>query len=148
MSDAPLRISHVVENLNRGGLERVVIDLARAQRGMGHDCQVVCLFEAGSLAGELAAAGVPVHACGKRGGLDLGAIARLRGHLRQHRTQVLHTHNPAPHYYGAVAALLERTERLVNTRHGMGTAPFTIRLLVIPPNGSEYTTEPTNRCGV
>ena len=26
-----MRISHVVENLNRGGLERVVIDLVKAQ---------------------------------------------------------------------------------------------------------------------
>lgn len=120
MSDAPLRISHVVENLNRGGLERVVIDLARAQRGMGHDCQVVCLFEAGSLAGELAAAGVPVHACGKRGGLDLGAIARLRGHLRRHRTQVLHTHNAVAHYHAVAAALGMGIRRTVNTRHGMG----------------------------
>ncbi len=120
MSHAPLRISHVVENLNRGGLERVVIDLVRAQRGLGHDCEVVCLFEAGSLAGELAAAGVPVHACGKRGGLDLVAIARLRGHLRRHRTQVLHTHNAVAHYHAVAAALGLGVRRTINTRHGMG----------------------------
>ena len=36
-----MRISHVVENLNRGGLERVVIDLVKAQDAAGHDCQVV-----------------------------------------------------------------------------------------------------------
>ena len=44
-----MRISHVVENLNRGGLERVVIDLAKAQAAAGHDCQVICLFEPGAL---------------------------------------------------------------------------------------------------
>jgi glycosyltransferase involved in cell wall biosynthesis len=120
MSLTPLRLSHVVENLDRGGLERVVIDLARAQRELGHDCQVVCLFEAGALAGELRSAGVPVHACAKRGGLDLGAIARLRGHLRRHRTEVLHTHNAVAHYHAVAAALGLGIRRTVNTRHGMG----------------------------
>lgn len=120
MSDAPTRLTHVVENLNRGGLERVVIDLVRAQRELGYDCEVVCLFEAGSLAAEVTAAGIPVHACGKRGGLDLGAIARLRGHLRRHRTQVLHTHNAVAHYHAIAAALGLGIRRTVNTRHGMG----------------------------
>src|SRR3546814_5317745 len=63
--EAAVRISHVVENLNRGGLERVVIDLAMAQSAAGHDCQVVCLFEAGAMVTELAAAGVPVITCNK-----------------------------------------------------------------------------------
>ena len=73
-----MRISHIVDNLNRGGLERVVIDLARSQADAGHDCQVVCLFEAGSLAGELASHGIPVIACGKRKGADPRAVWRLR----------------------------------------------------------------------
>ena len=120
MSDAPPRLTHVVENLNRGGLERVVIDLVRAQRELGYDCEVVCLFEAGSLAAEVTAAGIPVHACDKRGGLDLGAIARLRGHLRRHRTQVLHTHNAVAHYHAVAAAMGLGIRRTVNTRHGMG----------------------------
>ncbi len=127
MAEAPLRVTHLVENLERGGLERVVIDLARTQADAGHDVRVVCLFEEGLLAEELKRAGIAVHACGKRAGADRRALGRIRAHLASQRTQVLHTHNPAPHYYGAVAALLERTDRLVNTRHGMGNAPFTIR---------------------
>lgn len=35
---APLDIVHVVENLERGGLERMVIDLAGAQQTAGHHC--------------------------------------------------------------------------------------------------------------
>ena len=115
-----MRISHVVENLNRGGLERVVIDLARAQAAAGHECQVVCLFEAGALAPELAASGVPVVACAKRDGADLRAIGRLRRALAAQRTEVLHSHNGIPHYYAMIAALGLGLRRVVNTRHGMG----------------------------
>ncbi len=117
---AGLRITHVVENLNRGGLERVVIDLARAQHESGCAVQVACLFERGSLAGELEAAGVPVHACGKRAGLDVAAIGRLRGVLRAQHPEVLHTHNAVAHYHGVLAALGQRPRCTVNTRHGMG----------------------------
>ena len=115
-----MRISHVVENLNRGGLERVVIDLAKAQAAAGHDCQVICLYEAGALAGELAAANVPVVACGKRDGVDFRAMKHLRRALKAQRTEVLHSHNGIPHYYAMVAALGLRVRRVVNTRHGMG----------------------------
>lgn len=117
-----MRISHVVENLNRGGLERVVIDLAKAQAAAGHDCQVVCLFEAGALAPELTSSGVPVIACGKRERADLRALARMRRALAAHRTEVLHSHNGVPHYYAMAAALGLRLRRIVNTRHGMGQA--------------------------
>jgi glycosyltransferase involved in cell wall biosynthesis len=119
MSAGP-RITHVVENLNRGGLERVVIDLARAQHEAGCVVQVACLFERGSLAGELEGAGVAVHPCGKRAGLDLRAIGRLRALLRAQRTEVLHTHNAVAHYHAVLASLGMRPRATVNTRHGMG----------------------------
>lgn len=115
-----MRISHVVENLNRGGLERVVIDLVKAQAAAGHDCQVICLFEPGALAGELAASNVPVIACGKRDGADFRAMGRLRRALSAQRTEVLHSHNGISHYYAMVAALGLGLRRVVNTRHGMG----------------------------
>jgi glycosyltransferase involved in cell wall biosynthesis len=70
------------------------------------------------LADELEAQGVPVRACGKRGGLDLGAAARLRRYLRAHDADVVHTHNAMAHYY-AVAASLGLDVRRINTRHGM-----------------------------
>lgn len=115
-----MRITHAVENLNRGGLERVVIDLASAQAAAGHDCQVVCLFEAGTLAPELMARGIRVVACGKRDGADARALWRLRRALAAQRPDVLHSHNDTPHYYAMVAALGLGLRCVVNTRHGMG----------------------------
>lgn len=115
-----MKISHVVENLNRGGLERVVIDLARAQADAGHDCQIICLYDAGMLASELASSRVRVVACDKREGADLRAILRLRRALASQGTEILHSHNGIPHYYAMAAALGLGLARVVNTRHGMG----------------------------
>ena len=119
-SRSGVNITHFVETLNRGGLERVVIDLVRAQRDEGHRCQVVCLFECGSLAAELTDWGVPVVSCDKRSGLDLRAILRARRFIRRHDTQVLHTHNAISNYYSVLASRGLRLRRVVNTRHGMG----------------------------
>ena len=115
-----MNIVHLVENLNRGGLERVVIDLVRAQQAAGHHCAVVCLFDKGSLADELERTGIPVAVCNKRHGLDLRALLKLRGFLRQHRAEVLHTHNQVPHYYAIPAAFGLDIQRIICTRHGMG----------------------------
>ncbi|MGB0134686.1 glycosyltransferase [Dokdonella sp.] len=115
-----MKISHVVENLNRGGLERAVIDLIGAQRTLGHDCQVICLFERGSLADELVEQGVPVYACRKQRGFDFAAIRRLRDHLCDHGSEVLHTHNAVAHYHAVLAAIGLEIRRTINTRHGMG----------------------------
>ncbi len=124
MTDMPplINIVHVVENLERGGLERMVIDLAGMQRAAGHRCRVICLFQPGALAGELQAQGIDVHPCGKRGGFDFGAVRRLRGWLRAIPGAVVHTHNANAHYHTAAAAVGLPIARLINTRHGMGAA--------------------------
>lgn len=122
-----MKISHFVENLNRGGLERTVIDLIRAQLQLGHECQVLCLFEKGSLAAEVEELGVAVHACGKRRGMDVRALRRARHLLRVHGTEVLHTHNAAAHYHAVLAAFGLGIRRTINTRHGMGALDLASR---------------------
>lgn len=120
MEGGARNITHVVENLERGGLERSVIDLVRAQLARGHRCQVVCLFGRGALAVELDALGVPVQACGKRRGFDLRALLRARRAIVGHRTDVLHTHNATAHYHAVLAAIGATPACTINTRHGMG----------------------------
>lgn len=117
-----MKIVHFVENLERGGLERTVIDLIGAQREGGHECRVICLFQRGPLADELSARGVLVEACGKQQGIDAGSVRRARAMLRQTPGVVLHTHNATAHYHAVLAAYGLPLQRIVNTRHGMGGA--------------------------
>nr|WP_298151230.1 glycosyltransferase [uncultured Pseudoxanthomonas sp.] len=115
-----MEIVHVVENLDRGGLERTVVDLIASQRDAGHECRVICLFKLGLLARELLASGVRVDACGKRRGLDLRALRRARALIRQSPGAVIHTHNAMAHYYAVLATLGLPVKCRINTRHGMG----------------------------
>ncbi|WP_457673035.1 glycosyltransferase [Thiolapillus sp.] len=118
-----MRILHVVETLHVGGLERVVIDLVQQQVTLGHECMVNCLFEKGSLAGELEERGIPVSCCNKKSSLDLKAVRSLTGTARAFQPHVVHTHNMSSNYYAALALMNNRRIRLINTRHGIGTMP-------------------------
>lgn len=127
MASDTMRIVHVVESLDVGGLEHVVLALAKLQRQHGHQVLVACLWRPGALAATAAAAGVEVQCAGKRAGFDLAALWRLRALLRRARPEVLHTHNPMAHYYAAAAALGLGVGTLLNTRHGMGSAQLNAR---------------------
>lgn len=115
-----MNITHVVENLGRGGLERMVLELIKIQQQQGHRCRVVCVFERGPLAKELDLLGIPVDACDKHQGLDLRALAKARRLVRQHATEVLHTHNAVAHYQAVLACYGLGVRQVINTRHGMG----------------------------
>ena len=114
-----MKILHLVESLERGGLERVVITLARAQRDAGNDVAVCCLFHQGQLAGELSSTGIRVTSANKTRGFDFRSIRHIRRELMQSGAAVLHTHNAVSNYYGALA-VAGTPVRLFNTRHGMG----------------------------
>jgi glycosyltransferase involved in cell wall biosynthesis len=117
--DEPLRIMHVVDSLETGGLERVVVDLAIAQQASGHLVTVFSIEATNGFRHELEAAAVPVLCGDKRRMLDRGVLRSLRTAAR--RASVLHTHNFVPSYYAAIATLAMRSAPvLVNSCHNMG----------------------------
>ncbi len=113
-----IRVVHLVLSLDVGGLEQVVLNLTRYANRDAFAPHVLCLRERGSLADRVAALGVPVAS------LDCPRLAkgrtllRLIRRLRAWRPHVLHTHNPGPHLFGALAARPAGVPVLVHTKHG------------------------------
>ena len=115
-----MNITHVVESLGRGGLERMVIDLVEAQLQQGHKCLIVCLFNAGELAEEARGKGIECIVCSKKKGIDLSVIYKLRKAFKQNSTEVIHTHNAVAHYYAYFSSFMLKIKCFLNTRHGLG----------------------------
>jgi glycosyltransferase involved in cell wall biosynthesis len=111
-----------VETLETGGLERIAVDLARAQQQAGDVPMLYCLFTGGPLADEARAAGIPVTEFHKEPGFSAKTLFLLARQLRRDRADVMHTHNPGVHHYGAVAARMAGVRGVVNTRHGPRTS--------------------------
>lgn len=114
----PLAIAHLVLSLDMGGLERLVIDLAREQRAAGYDARIFCVWCKGVLAAQAQRHGIPLLEFGKERGFSPVLLLRMAGQLRRFRPDVLHTHNPVVHHYGVSAAILARVPAIVNTLHG------------------------------
>jgi glycosyltransferase involved in cell wall biosynthesis len=114
-----LRITHVVDSLEFGGLERVVTDLAIAQQAAGHRVQVFSINETTGFRSQLDAADIPVIVGDKRRSFDLQVLRLLRAAARA--SDIVHAHNFVPNYYAAFAMLgLHHRPALVGTCHDMG----------------------------
>jgi glycosyltransferase involved in cell wall biosynthesis len=115
-----MRILHVIENLNTGGAEHMLINLVTEQVRRQHQVAVLCLFAPGDLAGNLAALGVPVTACHKNRGLNRAVLGKMLGTVRAFSPDVVHSHSLMGNYYLAFIRLLvaPRAVQIV-TRHGL-----------------------------
>jgi glycosyltransferase involved in cell wall biosynthesis len=101
---AALHIVHGVQALDVGGLERIVLDLARVGRSRGHRVSVVCLERPGTLAPQVEAEGATVHSLDKPPGQTPWLRDRAATLLTQLAPDVLHTHTiGALWYLGPVA---------------------------------------------
>jgi glycosyltransferase involved in cell wall biosynthesis len=113
-----MRIAELVNTLEIGGAERVVVDLTLGMHERGHDVSVICLRETGPLSAPLEA-GVEVRAFHKADGFSFGTVRRLAKYLRDKRIDVVHTHNPLVHHYGVLAGRLAGASVILNTVHGI-----------------------------
>jgi len=114
-----MKIIHVVENLNRGGLERVVVDLSKEQIRNGHQVLIICLFSEGELENEAIKNGCEVVALDKAKGFDIYSVIKLRNLITGYNGDVIHTHNPVSNYFTSISLIMTSLP-IINTRHGMG----------------------------
>jgi glycosyltransferase involved in cell wall biosynthesis len=127
-----IRVLEVLATLKRAGAERMAVSLAQRLDPTRFETAVVSLFDAfpGGFEPELKASGIPVSHLGKRPGLDLRMIPRLRRHLRQFRPDIIHTHSYVLRYSLPASLGLPR-RAMVHTVHNLAAreSDFTGRLI-------------------
>lgn len=121
----PLRLSLVVDWVEVGGAEVLLLNLFREFDPTLVAPQLICFKEPGALGPEFAAAGFPVHVLDRGGPRDPRTVPRLIRRFRQDRTDVvLVTHlQHAPLLLARVAAWLSRLPSVI-APHGMDTLLF------------------------
>lgn len=113
-----IRVVHLVSTLQIGGLEKVVLDLARCADRDRFALHVLCLDDLGELAAQFDPLGVPVELLDCSRLRKTQAVLRVHQRLRELRPEVLHTHNPRPHILGVSAARMAGVPVVVHTKHG------------------------------
>ncbi|WP_422925475.1 glycosyltransferase [Singulisphaera sp. PoT] len=112
-----LKVTHVVLSLECGGLERIVLDLARTGPKLGQEVSVICMERRGKLADQVEEAGATVLCLDKPPGRDPEMVGKVREALRQLKPNVVHTHQIGPLLYAGPAAQAENVPLVVHTEH-------------------------------
>ncbi|HEY4706344.1 MAG TPA: glycosyltransferase [Thermodesulfobacteriota bacterium] len=116
-----VRVLHLVQGLEVGGLEYMVVNLIKGLDNARYAPAVCCFDGLGSLESKLR--GVDVHLLRRRQGVDYAYPFRLAALLRRERTQILHLHNPTAYFYGALAGAVARVPLVVYTEHARDIRP-------------------------
>ncbi|RBY96244.1 glycosyl transferase [Blastococcus sp. TF02-8] len=111
-----MKVLHVITGLAAGGAETQLRLLLQHSR---HEASVVALYNAGIVAEQLRADGVPVTDLGMRSNKQVGAVLRLARLIRRERVDVVHVHLYRASIYGRLAARLAGVRRVVATEHSL-----------------------------
>lgn len=111
----PIRIAHLIQNLNYGGMERVLHSLGRHLPAHGFEVHIVVLEYLGRFAEELE--GVTFHQVPPMGRLSLLHPGELIATLRQVAPDVVHSHSGV-WLKVSRAAHVARVPVMVHTEHG------------------------------
>ena len=118
-------VVHVVLSLEIGGLEVLVLQMARAAIQAGRPSTIVCLDRGGPLVDRARESGINVHVLNRKESiLDRETLGALRAILsRLDANTIVHTHNIEALFYGSFASFGLKNCGLVHTQHGI-PVPF------------------------
>jgi glycosyltransferase involved in cell wall biosynthesis len=116
-----MKIVHVVDSMEIGGAETLVLQMCRLQREQGHEVSVYAVAALGALGTQMRNENFTVIS---NIGRHLSDSARnLYGLFKTSRPEVVHIHNPTPTIYAAAAARLAGAASIVSTRHSLVAPP-------------------------
>jgi L-malate glycosyltransferase len=110
-------LCYVVNSLNPGGTEKLVVEMSCAF-SQEYSVEVICLDVPGTWASELRARGIPVRILWRQPGLDLSMPVQLGRHFRRHNARIVHAHQCTAWFYSALARLWSPGPRLLLEEHG------------------------------
>jgi L-malate glycosyltransferase len=116
-----MKIAHVVDSMEVGGVETLVAQMCAVQRDLGDEPVVLVVGSLGPLGKQMLREGFDVRAPSV--GRLPGAVWKFYRILNQLRPDVVHLHNPTPTNYASLAAMAARVPCVVSTRHSLVGKP-------------------------
>jgi glycosyltransferase involved in cell wall biosynthesis len=111
------KIAYVVNSLNPGGAERLVVQMSRSFTA-DFEVSVVCIDEPGLWGLKLREKGIPVYCLWRQAGLDLSMALKLAQYCRRHRIDIIHAHQCTPWFYAALSRMICGAPKLLLEEHG------------------------------
>ena len=113
-----ITVAQLVLSLELGGLERLVVNFLSTIDRERFDIVLGCLEGPGPLAAAVESLGIEVTTFGRRPGIDWRLIPKISRWLKREHANLLHTHNAAAHFYGALGGTFAPIRGTIHTKHG------------------------------
>ena len=113
----PANLLHLTLSMGAGGIENLILTMARHIDQTRFNMTVGCLDSGGVLLDEVKNMGIDTFVLSRKGGYDVRLILNLARILKKRKIHILNTHNQAAHFYGCLAGLLAGTSVIINTEH-------------------------------
>lgn len=118
MNNKRVNLLHVVLSLNVGGLEKVVLNLAKYLDGELFNLSICCLDEFGGLEQDFREFDVDLVLVKRREiGTGFIILTKLMRLIKDKEIDVIHAHNFSPSFYAAIAGRLCNVSNIVTTYH-------------------------------
>lgn len=111
-----LRILQVIDGMNIGGAETLLVDLVRRLREAGHDVQVA-YSSPGPMSARLTEMGVTLTRLPRLARVDPVLLFRLMNLMRREKPDLVHTHLFKSDLHGRIAARLTGVPVVISTAH-------------------------------
>ena len=113
-----IRVLQITHDLNIGGLQRVVVDIAKNLDKEAFQAGVLCLRNPGPLTKELDEDNIPVFSIPhKSKKTDYLSFLKTYSIIKGFKPDVIHTHNTQPFIDGTLAGLMARVPVKIHTDH-------------------------------
>src|SRR5437870_5751467 len=86
-----MKVMHILDSLNRGGAEMLVLDVCRNALANNLDLTMVATG-GGDLESDFSNSGIPFYRLDRRRPMDLGLARRIRTIIEEQQIDIVHTH--------------------------------------------------------
>ncbi len=122
----PIRVALIVHAFGVGGMERCIAHIINGMDEREFEPMVICLVANGDAARWIRRPGVPIVELHKPPGNSLRAIRQLARVLREHRIDLIHTHNWGTLLEGHLACRWSSGTRHLHAVHGLELDEFRV----------------------
>lgn len=125
-----IKVVLVTDNLDYGGSQRLIVDLAKRIDHDAFDVKVCATTSGGELLeAELITAGVDYRILNKPLKMDMFFPLRVRSLFSEWQPQIVHTFRFTANTFGRIGAMLARVPVIIGTEHVLEQKQLTLRLI-------------------
>ncbi len=118
----PVQVLHLIQGLEVGGLENMVVSLLNRLDRKRYQPFICCYDILGTLAKSLDGE-IKIHFLKRKQGIDCFYPFKLATLLKREKIQILHLHNSTAFFYGVIAGRIARIPIIVYTEHARDVFP-------------------------